>query len=116
MADCIFCKIVQGQIPAKKLAESADAIAIADINPQAPVHALVIPKHHVESLNDMTSDDRRTILPALYELADQLAREKGFHGRGYRTVVNNQADGGQTVFHLHMHVLGGAAMKHGFGS
>lgn len=116
MADCLFCKIRDGKIPAKKLAESETAFAIADIQPQAPLHALIIPKTHVASLNDMTDADRAAILPELYRLADQLASEKGIRAQGYRTVVNNQAAGGQTVFHLHMHVLGGASMKHGFGS
>ena len=116
MADCIFCKILDGKIPSKRLAESDMAIAIADITPQAPLHALILPKKHVASLNDLTAADRREILPALYELADQLARDKGLLESGYRTVINNGESAGQTVFHLHMHVLGGAGMKHGFGA
>jgi len=116
MADCIFCKIISGSIPAKKLAESEHAIAIADIQPQAPTHALIIPKRHVATLNDMTATDRRDVLPALYDLAEQLAEEKGFRENGYRTVINNQAEAGQTVFHLHMHVLAGTKLKGGFGA
>jgi histidine triad (HIT) family protein len=116
MADCIFCKIIAGTIPAKKLAESDAAIAIADIHPQAPLHAVLISKAHVASLNELTSTQRKEILPELYALADRLASEKGLRERGYRTVINNQTDGGQTVFHLHMHVLGGASLKHGFGT
>lgn len=115
-ADCIFCKIIDGKIPAKKLAENEGAIAIADIQPQAPLHALVIPKRHVVGLSAMTADDRRELMPALYDLADQLVREKGAHDKGFRTVINDGHDGGQTVFHLHMHVLGGASLRHGFGS
>ncbi|MBI3542904.1 MAG: histidine triad nucleotide-binding protein [Deltaproteobacteria bacterium] len=115
MSDCLFCKIIDGKIPAKRLAESDAAIAIADITPQAPVHALVLPRKHVASLNDLTDADRRAIMPALYELADRLVAEKGLRETGYRTVINNGADGGQTVFHLHMHVLAGAKLNHGFG-
>ncbi len=116
MSDCIFCKIIAGTIPGKRLAESETAIAIADISPQAPLHALIIPKKHVASLNDLTADDRREILPALFDLADVLAKDKGLRTSGYRTLINNGESAGQTVFHLHMHVLGGAPMKHGFGA
>lgn len=116
MADCIFCKIIGGQIPAKKLAENDGAIAIADITPQAPLHALIIPKRHVSGLGAMSAADRREIMPGLYDLADQLVREKGLADNGYRTVINQGTHGGQTVFHLHMHVLGGAALGHGFGA
>lgn len=114
--ECIFCKIIAGQIPAARLAETEDAIAIADISPQAPVHALVIPKTHVASLNDLTPKDREYILPKLYAVADALAQSKGFRQNGYRTVINNQAQAGQTVFHLHMHVLAGTNLKSGFGA
>jgi histidine triad (HIT) family protein len=116
MTDCLFCKIIDGKIPAKKLAESDNAIAIADINPQAPVHALIIPKKHVASLNELTAMDRTELLPALYELADALAKDRGLRESGYRTVINNGESAGQTVFHLHMHVLGGAPMRAGFGA
>jgi histidine triad (HIT) family protein len=112
-SDCIFCKIIAGSIPSKKLAETDAAIAIADINPQAPLHALVMPRKHIATLNDLDAKGRRELLPALYDLADQLARE---HKGGYRTVINCGPQGGQTVFHLHMHVLGGAQMKGHFGS
>ncbi|MBI3558095.1 MAG: histidine triad nucleotide-binding protein [Deltaproteobacteria bacterium] len=115
-SDCIFCKILDGKIPSTRLAESDLAVAIADITPQAPVHALIIPRKHVASLNDLTAADRREILPALYDLADQLARDKGVRETGYRTLINNGESAGQTVFHLHMHVLAGAKMKHGFGA
>src|SRR4051812_48943075 len=115
MSDCLFCKIISGSIPAKKLAEDANAIAIADIQPQAPLHALILPRQHVASLNDMTEADRAKLLPQLYALADKLVDEKGLRARGYRTVINNQSDAGQTVYHLHMHVLAGAALGH-FGT
>ena len=116
MPDCLFCKIVAGGIPAKKLAESESAIAIADIQPQAPLHALIIPKKHVASLNELNDEERRNMLPGLCALADQLAREKNIRESGYRTVINNQSVAGQTVFHLHLHVLGGAQLKGGFGA
>jgi histidine triad (HIT) family protein len=115
MKDCLFCKIISGSIPAQKIAESESAIAIADIQPQAPFHALVLPRRHVASLNDMTEQDRKELLPQMYALADSLALEKGYDKSGYRTVINNQADAGQTVFHLHLHVLAGTKLGH-FGS
>lgn len=117
MPDCIFCKIIVGEIPAKKLAESPSAIAIADISPQAPFHALVIPKRHVTGLDALDGESRRELLPALFDLADQLAVEhrlKG-DGGGYRAVINNGPLGGQTVFHLHVHMMGGQQMKPRFG-
>lgn len=115
MPDCLFCKIIKGTIPAKKLAETDDAIAIADIQPQAPLHALIIPKRHVSSLNDMSDEDRQAILPQLYALADKLVVAKGVREAGYRTVINVNRDAGQTVFHLHMHVLAGSPLGH-FGA
>ena len=114
--DCIFCKILNGTIPAKKLAESDDAIAIADISPQATEHLLVFPKKHITSLNDLSAADRQHILPALFKLADEIAVERGFKTRGYRTVINNQTAAGQTVFHLHMHVLSAEKLKGSFGA
>lgn len=108
MTDCLFCKIVRGEIPAKLVAESALCVAFHDIAPQAPVHVLVIPRAHVASLNELR--DAETV-SAMAELATQVAREAGIAEKGYRTVMNTGADGGQTVHHLHMHLLGGRAMK-----
>lgn len=116
MPDCIFCKIIDGKIPSKKLAESDDAIAIQDITPQASLHALIIPKKHVASLNDLCAEERREILPELYDLADQLVRDNGVRESGYRTVINTGPHAGQTVFHIHMHVLGSDQLKGGFGA
>lgn len=116
MSDCLFCKILEGKIPSQKLGESELAIAIADIQPQAPFHALILPKKHVASLNDMTAEDRKNLLPALYDLAHEITGQKNLRDRGYRTVINNQREGGQVVFHLHMHVLAGAPMRVGFGA
>ena len=108
--DCLFCKIASGAIPAKKVFEDDQAIAFRDINPQAPVHILVVPKKHVGSLAETggTQDDK-ALLGHLLALAAQIARTENL-GQGYRTVVNTGPDGGQTVDHLHLHLLGGRAM------
>jgi len=106
--DCLFCKIVAGTIPAKKIFEDEFAVAILDINPQAPVHALVIPKKHVASLAKTGAGDKE-LLGHLLDLARELAKELKL-GNGYRVVINTGPNGGQTVDHLHLHVLGGRAM------
>lgn len=106
MADCLFCKIIDGQIPAKKVHEDEHCLGFLDINPQAPTHALFIPKRHIATLNEATVEDRE-LLGHLMFCAAKVAREKGFHESGYRTVVNTNGDGGQTVFHVHLHLLGG---------
>lgn len=103
-ADCIFCRIVRGEIPAARLGETAGAIAFRDLNPQAPVHFLVVPKRHVPSL---ATADRGEELGELLLLAAEIARSLGVADGGYRTVINTGDDGGQTVHHLHAHVLGG---------
>ena len=108
MSSCIFCKIIKGEIPSTKVLETEDAVVINDIQPQAPVHWLVVPRHHVASLNDLDEKSRASILPQLYAAADLAATAQGFRGQGYRTVINNQRLAGQTVFHLHMHVLAGS--------
>jgi histidine triad (HIT) family protein len=105
---CLFCKIIAGEIPAKPVYEDADVFAFADINPQAPVHLLVVPRKHMASL-DAAEESDAALLGRLLEAAARIAREKGL-ARGYRVVVNTGADGGQTVEHLHLHVLGGRAM------
>ncbi len=103
-ADCLFCRIVRGEIPAKLVAASDECIAFRDINPQAPVHVLVIPRTHVASLDEMRDAE---LLGKVGLFAAEVARREGIAGSGYRTVINNGSDGGQTVGHLHMHVLGG---------
>lgn len=105
---CLFCRIVAGEIPAKRVAESAQALAFHDIAPQAPVHVLVIPKTHYASLVE-TPDG--SAMAAVSELAKQVAREVGVEASGYRVVVNTGDDGGQTVHHLHLHLLAGRPMK-----
>jgi histidine triad (HIT) family protein len=105
---CIFCKIVQGEIPATILYEDDRAMAFADLNPQAPVHLLVIPREHIESLAQM-EESQSTLVGHLHWVAAKLAKQHGLHN-GFRTVMNTGSDGGQTVFHLHVHVLGGRQM------
>jgi histidine triad (HIT) family protein len=108
MADqCLFCMIARGEIPAKIVAEDATCMAFRDVNPQAPVHVLVIPRAHVLSLNEVTSP---ALLADLLQMAREVAKQEGIAGDGYRVVFNTNRDGGQTVFHLHAHVLGGRAM------
>lgn len=108
-SDCLFCGIVEGRIPAKLIREDAHTLAFADINPQAPVHVLVIPRKHLTSLDGAGSEDD-ALLGALMLAARDVARSEGIAESGYRTVINTGEEGGQTVGHLHVHVLGGRAM------
>ena len=103
-ADCLFCRIVNGEIPAKFVAENEHCVAFRDIDPQAPTHVVVIPREHIPSLNE--ARDAAT-LGHLSLLAAEVARAEGLSERGYRTVVNTNSDAGQTVFHIHLHLLGG---------
>jgi len=109
MADCLFCKIIAGQIPSKKLYEDDTVYAFQDINPQAPLHALVIPREHIASLNEL-SPGHDAMAGAMLRCAARLAQEHGCAERGYRTVFNTNADAGQSVFHIHLHVLGGRGL------
>ena len=104
--DCLFCKIIAGDIPADIVYESDDAIAFRDINPQAPTHVLVIPRKHIATINDLAESDRE-IVGSLYMAAKEIAAEEGMAEDGYRAVMNCNAGAGQTVFHIHLHVLGG---------
>lgn len=108
MTGCLFCKIVSGEIPAAVVKRQQGLLAFKDINPQAPTHLLVIPVEHITSLNDAKDP---AVLGAMLAFARDLAREAGISERGYRVVVNTNAGGGQTVFHLHLHLLGGRAME-----
>ncbi|MGB1110413.1 MAG: histidine triad nucleotide-binding protein [Gammaproteobacteria bacterium] len=108
--DCLFCKIVAGDIPCDKLYEDDDVLAFNDINPQAPVHFLVIPKCHIASLEDLTEDDAE-LIGKVQLVAQKIARERGVAENGYRTVYNCGADGLQSVGHLHLHVLAGRRME-----
>ena len=106
MQNCTFCKIIERQAPARFVYEDETAVAIEDLHPQAPVHLLVMPRKHVESLGAARGDDE-SLIGQLHGIAARLARERGLESRGYRTVINNGAGAGQSVFHLHVHVLGG---------
>ena len=108
--DCLFCKLVKGDIPATILYQDDDVIAFEDIMPQAPTHFLVIPKRHISTLNDLTEEDA-PIIGKLAVIAAKVAKEKGMSEDGYRAVMNCNEMGGQTVYHIHMHVLGGRAMS-----
>ncbi len=106
MDDCIFCRIIDRQVAAKIVLEDEVAVAIEDIHPQAPIHLLVIPRIHLPSLKEARTSDE-PLLGHLLTLAARLARERGLEGKGYRTVINNGTWAGQSVYHLHVHVLGG---------
>jgi histidine triad (HIT) family protein len=109
MEDCLFCKIVRQEIKARLIYEDPDVVAFDDINPQAPVHSLLIPRKHVSSLNNVAEGDE-LLLGKVLLAAQKLAAEKGIHQKGYRLVINTNAEAGQTVFHLHVHLLGGRSM------
>lgn len=104
--NCLFCKIVAGEIPSQKVYEDDTCFAFNDISPQAPTHVLIVPREHIASL-DKAENDHKNALGHLFLTAAEIAREKGFAEDGYRVVVNTNGDGGQTVFHLHVHLLGG---------
>ncbi len=106
---CIFCKIVAGEVPAAKVFEDDRAVAFRDINPQAPTHALVIPRSHIAAL-DAAAEADEALLGHLLRVAAQVAHSEGHAEGGFRTVINNGADAGQTVFHIHVHLLGGRAL------
>ena len=110
MSDCIFCRIIKGDIPAKKVYEDDEMLAFYDINPASPVHCLVIPKKHIESLFELELEDA-SLAGRLLHKAQELAKEQGCGEKGARFVINAGKDGGQTVNHLHIHVLGGRALK-----
>ena len=109
MSDCLFCKIAAGQIPAQLVHQDDDTVAFMDIHPQAPTHFLVIPRKHIASLNDLTPADD-ALLGKVFRTAAKLAAEKGIAAEGWRAVVNTNRGAGQTVFHVHVHVLGGRAL------
>jgi histidine triad (HIT) family protein len=110
MTDCLFCKIVAREIPGSIVFEDDHVLAFDDINPQAPTHVLLVPKRHIASLNDLTPGDDQ-IVGELARRAAAIAKERGIADKGYRTVLNTNRDAGQTVFHIHMHLLGGRAMQ-----
>lgn len=107
MSDCIFCRIAAGEIPAKIVRKSADAVAFYDLNPQAPVHVLVIPTRHYSALREAKGSEGHAVLGKLMAFAADVATDLGLDAGGYRLVTNTGPDGGQSVFHLHLHLLGG---------
>lgn len=104
--DCLFCRIVRGEIPAKLVAQNDHCVAFRDIDPRAPVHVLIVPREHVPTLSDTSN---AALVGEMALLAARIAKQEGVAESGYRTVMNTNADAGQTVFHLHMHLLGGRA-------
>ena len=110
MNDCLFCKISEGSIPSEKVYESDTLFAINDINPQAPTHILIIPRIHQDTLLDVEEKDH-VLMGLVISVANQLAKEKGIDKSGFRLVVNCGAGAGQSVFHIHFHLLGGRAMN-----
>lgn len=106
MEDCLFCKIISGEIPSSKVYEDDEIYAFRDIEPQAPVHAVIVPKTHISSANGITPENSRAVA-AIFEKIPAIARELGVDESGYRIVSNCGADAGQTVMHLHFHLLGG---------
>jgi histidine triad (HIT) family protein len=108
MSDCLFCRIVAGEIPANRVTETEQFLAFRDINPQAPTHVLAIPKQHVASLNET---DDAMLIGELLLFARDVAGGEGLADDGYRVVLNTNAGAGQTVFHVHAHILGGRAMR-----
>lgn len=107
---CIFCKIIGREIPAAVIYEDAHVVAFEDINPQAPTHFLVVPKKHISTALDIKDGDN-ALIGRMFQVAGKMASEKGIAERGYRTVMNCNAEAGQTVFHIHLHVLGGRPMR-----
>jgi histidine triad (HIT) family protein len=108
-ADCLFCKILDGNIPADIVYESDGAIAFRDINPQAPTHVLIIPRKHIATINDLDHEDD-SVVGGLYLAAQAIARQEGLTEDGYRVVMNCGEGAGQSVFHIHLHLLGGRPM------
>ncbi|MDO9516127.1 MAG: histidine triad nucleotide-binding protein [Syntrophales bacterium] len=112
MEECIFCKIIHGEIPARIVYESADALAFDDVNPMAPVHVVVVPKTHVTTLMDVKDGG---MMEGLMMAVREVAKTKGVAAQGFRTVINCNEDGGQVIFHLHIHVLGGRKLSDDMG-
>jgi histidine triad (HIT) family protein len=114
MTDCIFCKIIAGEIPSTNVFRDEQVTAFRDLRPAAPTHILIVPNRHIDSVNMLASSDE-PLIGRLFTTAKQLAAQEGIAESGYRLVVNTNAHAGQTVFHIHLHLLGGAPMKHAMG-
>jgi histidine triad (HIT) family protein len=109
MTDCLFCKIREGEIPCDKVYENDDIIAFRDVNPQAPTHVLIVPRKHIATVNDLEEDDK-DIVGNMLLAAKKIAADEGIAEDGYRLVLNCNSKAGQTVFHIHMHLIGGRVM------
>ena len=114
MTDCIFCKIIKGDIPGAIVFRDEQLTAFRDINPAAPTHILLVPNKHIDSVNALTGEDEQ-LVGHLVKVAGQLAAQERIAEGGYRLIINTNADAGQTVFHIHLHLLGGAPMKYLMG-
>ncbi len=114
MSDCIFCKIIAGEIPSTQVYRDEQVTAFRDINPASPTHVLIIPNQHIASVNDLTNEDEQ-IMGHLFTVAKQIAEQEGVAASGYRLIINTGSDGGQEVFHIHLHLLGGQRMRHPMG-
>ena len=110
MDNCLFCKIINGEITATKIYENEHIIAFNDIDPKAPIHILVIPKKHIRSINELNSSDIN-LAGEIILAAKKIAKDKGIDSKGVRVVFNTNDDGGQTVYHIHMHIMGGRQMQ-----
>lgn len=110
MSDCLFCKILDGEIPCDKVYENEHVIAFRDVNPQAPTHVLVIPRSHISTVNNLT-EDNKSIVGEMMLAAQHVAKLEGIDEAGYRLIMNCNEGAGQTVFHIHLHVLGGRALS-----
>jgi histidine triad (HIT) family protein len=107
--ECVFCRIVRGQIPSRKVWDDDAIVAFEDLNPKAPTHVLLVPRKHIATVNDLGPADD-ALIGRMHRVAADVARERGLAERGYRLVLNCNADAGQTVFHVHLHLLGGRAL------
>jgi histidine triad (HIT) family protein len=114
MTDCIFCRIIKGDIPSTNVFCDDQVTAFRDINPAAPTHILIVPNKHIDSVNVLASEDEQ-LIGHLVKVAGQLAAKEGIEEDGYRLIINTGVHAGQTVFHIHLHLLGGKPMKHPMG-
>ena len=114
MTDCIFCKIITGDIPSTNVFRDEQVTAFRDLNPASPTHILLVPNKHIDSVNTLTDKDEQ-LIGHLFTAAKQIAAQEGIAEGGYRLIVNTNAHAGQTVFHIHLHLLGGTPMKHPMG-
>jgi histidine triad (HIT) family protein len=114
MTDCIFCKIITGDIPSTNVFRDEQVTAFRDLNPAAPTHILLVPNKHIDSINGLANEDEQ-LIGHLFSAAKQIAAQEDIAEGGYRLIINTNANAGQTVFHIHLHLWGGAPMKHPMG-